>query len=54
MQILSWVCLILLMLAVGREATAAALPTKMAIGFAAMHGTPIYIWKDGKVIAEKP
>lgn len=21
---------------------------------ASMHGTPIYIWKDGKVVAEKP
>jgi hypothetical protein len=21
---------------------------------ARMHGTPIYIWKDGKVVAEKP
>jgi hypothetical protein len=21
---------------------------------ARMHGTPIYVWKDGKVVAEKP
>jgi hypothetical protein len=21
---------------------------------AKMHGTPIYIWRDGKVVAEKP
>ena len=21
---------------------------------ARMHGTPVYIWKDGKVVAEKP
>ncbi len=21
---------------------------------ARMHGTPIYIWRDGKVVAEKP
>jgi hypothetical protein len=21
---------------------------------ARMHGTPIYVWKDGKIIAEKP
>src|SRR6476660_138729 len=48
MQILSWVCLILLMLAVGREATAAALPTKMAIGFAAMNArvTPLWAAKE--------
>jgi ABC-type nitrate/sulfonate/bicarbonate transport system substrate-binding protein len=48
MHILSWVCLILLMLAVGREATAAALPTKMAIGFAAMNArvTPLWAAKE--------
>ncbi len=21
---------------------------------ARMHGTPVYVWKDGKVVAEKP
>jgi hypothetical protein len=21
---------------------------------ARMHGTPVYIWKDGKIVAEKP
>ena len=21
---------------------------------ARMHGTPLYVWKDGKVVAEKP
>ena len=108
MQIISWVCLVLLTLGVTAEATAAAVPAKIVIGFAAMnarvtplwaakeegffakngvdaepifirgaptlnaallsgdiqagytggtavmHGTPIYIWKDGKVVAEKP
>jgi len=27
---------------------------KAARKTARMHGTPIYIWKDGKVVAEKP
>jgi hypothetical protein len=31
-----------------RRAGAAARKT------ARMHGTPIYVWKDGKVVAEKP
>jgi len=21
---------------------------------ARMHGTPVYVWKDGKIVAEKP
>lgn len=33
--------------ALGRSARAARKIAKM-------HGTPIYIWKDGKVVAEKP
>jgi len=31
-----------------RRAGAAARKT------ARMHGTPIYVWKDGRVVAEKP
>ena len=27
---------------------------KVARTTARMHGTPIYIWKNGKVVAEKP
>jgi len=48
MQILSRVCLILLVLAVGREATGATLPAKMAIGFAAMNArvTPLWAAKE--------
>jgi hypothetical protein len=38
-------------LAVGRALRRAA---KVARKTARMHGTPIYIWKDGKVVAEKP
>ena len=37
--------------AVGRALRRAA---KVARRTARMHGTPIYIWKDGKVVAEKP
>jgi hypothetical protein len=37
--------------AVGRALRRAA---KVARNTARMHGTPIYIWKDGKVVAEKP
>jgi hypothetical protein len=37
--------------AVGRALRRAA---RMARKTARMHGTPIYIWKDGKVVAEKP
>jgi hypothetical protein len=37
--------------AVGRALRRAA---KAARKTARMHGTPIYIWKDGKVVAEKP
>jgi hypothetical protein len=40
-----------LTLAVGRALRRAA---KVARKTARMHGTPIYIWKDGKVVAEKP
>lgn len=36
---------------VGRALRRAA---KAARKTARMHGTPIYIWKDGKVVAEKP
>jgi hypothetical protein len=27
---------------------------KRARETARMHGTPIYIWRDGKIVAEKP
>jgi hypothetical protein len=27
---------------------------KVARKTARMHGTPIYVWKNGKVVAEKP
>jgi hypothetical protein len=37
--------------AVGRALRRAA---KVARKTARMYGTPIYIWKDGKVVAEKP
>ena len=37
--------------AVGRALRRAA---KVARKTARMHGTPIYVWKNGKVIAEKP
>ena len=40
-----------LTLAVGRALRRAA---KVARKTARMHGTPVYIWKNGKVIAEKP
>ena len=40
-----------LTLAVGRALRRAA---KVARKTARMHGTPVYIWKDGKVVAEKP
>jgi len=40
-----------LTLAVGRALRRAA---KAARKTARMHGTPIYIWKNGKVVAEKP
>lgn len=40
-----------LTLAVGRALRRAA---KAARKSARMHGTPIYIWKNGKVVAEKP
>ena len=36
---------------VGRALRRAA---KVARKTALMHNTPIYIWKDGKVIAQKP
>ena len=38
-------------MAVGRALRRAA---KAARKTARMHGTPIYIWKNGKVVAEKP
>lgn len=41
----------LLSLAVGRAPRRAA---KAARKTARMHGTALYIWKDGKVVAEKP
>jgi hypothetical protein len=37
--------------AVGRALRRAA---KAARKTARMHGTPIYIWKNGRVVAEKP
>jgi hypothetical protein len=37
--------------AVGRALRRAV---KVARKTARMHGTPIYFWKDGKVVAEKP
>jgi hypothetical protein len=37
--------------AVGRALRRAA---KTARKTARMHGTPIYVWKNGKVVAEKP
>lgn len=37
--------------AVGRALRRAA---KVARKTARMHGTPIYIWKNGKIVAEKP
>jgi hypothetical protein len=37
--------------AVGRALRRAA---KVARKTARMHGTPIYIWENGKVVAEKP
>ena len=40
-----------LTLAVGRALRRAA---KAARKTARMHGTPVYIWKNGKVVAEKP
>lgn len=38
-------------LAVGRALRRAA---KVARKTARAHGTPVYIWKNGKVVAEKP
>ena len=37
--------------AVGQALRRAA---KVARKTARMHGTPIYVWKNGKVVAEKP
>jgi len=37
--------------AVGRALRRAV---KVARKTARMHGTPIYFWKDGKIVAEKP
>ena len=36
---------------VGRAMRRAA---KTARATARMHGTPVYVWKNGKVVAEKP
>ncbi len=36
---------------VGRALRRAA---RVARKTARMHGTPVYIWRDGKVVAEKP
>jgi len=38
-------------LRVGRALRRARLSARKT---ARMHGTPIYIWRDGKVVAEKP
>ena len=38
-------------LSVGRALRRAA---RVARKTAKMHGTPLYFWKDGKVVAEKP
>ena len=38
-------------MAVGRALRRAA---KIARKTARAHGTPIYVWKNGKVVAEKP
>jgi len=40
-----------LTLAAGRALRRAA---KVARKTARMHGTPVYVWKNGKVVAEKP
>jgi hypothetical protein len=40
-----------LTLAAGRALRRAA---KAARKTARMHGTPVYVWKNGKVVAEKP
>jgi len=37
--------------AVGRALRRAA---RAARKIARMHGTPVYVWRDGKVVAEKP
>jgi hypothetical protein len=37
--------------AVGRALRRAGLTARKT---ARMHGTPVYVWKDGKVVAEKP
>ena len=44
MQIISWVCLVLLTLGVTAEATAAAVPAKIVIGFAAMNARVTPLW----------
>jgi len=38
-------------IAVGRALRRASLAARKT---ARAHGTPIYIWRDGKVVAEKP
>jgi hypothetical protein len=37
--------------AVGRALRRAGVTARKT---ARMHGTPLYVWKDGKVVAEKP
>ncbi len=37
--------------AVGRALRRAGISARKT---ARVHGTPIYVWKDGKVVAEKP
>ena len=37
--------------AVGKALRRAA---KRARETARMHGTPVYVWRDGKIVAEKP
>lgn len=44
MQIISWVCLVLLTLGLTAEATAAAVPAKIVIGFAAMNARVTPLW----------
>ena len=48
MQIISWVCLVLLTLGLTAEAPAAAVPAKIVIGFAAMNArvTPLWAAKE--------
>ena len=38
----------------GRSRPCSRRAAKVARKTARMHGTPIYIWEDGEVVAEKP